>query len=641
MCRRITIALCTLSFAITIATQHSSAQTEETIELNPVVINALPFEKYAPGSKIQKTDSLVQELVGHGSLADLLAQNSTVYVREQGNKMLASISFRGTGASHTGVYWHGINLNSLTLGQSDPNNFNMFLFDDVAIQYGGAGSLHGSDAIGGSLHLQTSSGALAGTRMQIRQDAGSFGSWFTGAKVDLGRGDWSSSTRMYHFKLQNDFKYPISDRLGVTHEVTQENASVHDYAILQELHYRPDTKSHLSLSGWYQHNYQELQPLMVSHPDEAQYGENLLDNNLRLLANYDRIMRKGQLNITVGYIHDDQLYDGQNRIEVRRIQTIVDQHLDLGSKTVLKVGGSTQYIRPNVHSFSEGISEWRTDLYTALEHSLTPAWQLALNIRQSFVPNMAPPVAPSLSTRYRLQKGASSFLFRAQAERSYRIPTLNDRYWGEQGRMDLNAEHGYSGELGHTYSYAGKALKIKADVAGYVMLVDNWITWRPEGRLWRPANLKEVHARGVELDAEAESTIGKLLIRVCGLYAWNRSVLKRGIEEHDPAAGYQLPYTPEHRAVLGIHLLVGGYRLSLINQYTGMRRELDVINGHLDPYLTTNLSISKNLAIGSSTLAAELQVLNALDTEYQNMRRFAMPGRNYLFSIRYYMYKGK
>jgi vitamin B12 transporter len=127
----------------------------KTVELEEVVIESMPFEKFVSGSKIEKSDSLEMARLGNRTLADYLAQNSTVYIREQGNAMLASVSFRGTGASHTGVFWHGININSLTLGSTDFNSVPIFLFDQVAVQYGGASSLHGSDAIGGSVHLSS------------------------------------------------------------------------------------------------------------------------------------------------------------------------------------------------------------------------------------------------------------------------------------------------------------------------------------------------------------------------------------------------------------------------------------------------------------------------------------------------------
>jgi len=625
-----------LSWAFLQLLSHGTrAQSNDAVQLKPVIIRALPFEKYMPGSRVGKADSLALETAGQGSLADVLSQNSTVYIKEHGNSMLASISFRGTGASHTGVFWHGLNLNALTLGQSDFNNINLFLFDNLSIQYGGAGSLHGSDAIGGSIHLGTTPGLGRGVQLELRQDIGSFGNAFTGMKMDLKNSNWSSKTRVFNFVLKNNFKYQITDRLGDVHEVTQQNAGVHDYAVLQEFQHHLNAKNKVFLKAWYQHNYQEVQPMMVSQATEDQAGQDLLDRNLRLLTGYNRIMRTGELMATVGYFHENQLYDERDRIATRRLLALLDQELDIGGKTTFKLGGNTQYIRPEVHSYAPGVSEWRSDVYASVVHNLKPGWQLALNARKSFVPKMEPPLAPSISTRYQTARGSSAFTFRTQAGRSYRIPTLNDRYWERQGRDDLEAEHGYSLEVGHNYRLTKDHFVLEGDISAYMMSVDNWIAWLPEGNLWRPHNMKEVSAKGIELFTRMDWKTFLGTASINGHYTYTRSVLVRGVDEKDPAAGYQLPYTPVHRAVLSGHLTYRLYRLSVVNQFTGMRRGQDVINDLQDPYFLTNIVVGKNLSLGGHTIVAQVQIRNVINTVYQNVRRYAMPGRNYLVSLRY------
>lgn len=207
----------------------------KTVELDEVTIEALPFEKFVSGSKTTKSDSLKMATLGQGTLSDYMQQNTTVYIKESGNKMLASVSFRGTGSTHTGVFWHGINLNSLTLGGADFNGFPLFLFDDITVHYGGASSLHGSDAIGGSIHLNSNPSWTVGSGIQIRQDIGSFGNNFTGIKVNLGDGKWESKTRVFNRLLKNNFTYTITDRIGDVYNVEQKNAEVHNYGLLQEI----------------------------------------------------------------------------------------------------------------------------------------------------------------------------------------------------------------------------------------------------------------------------------------------------------------------------------------------------------------------------------------------------------------------
>ena len=65
--------------------------------------------------------------------------------------MLSSISFRGTGASHTAVLWNGINVNQPTIGQSDFSLFPVLAFNKVKVVYGSSSSKFGADVPSGSM----------------------------------------------------------------------------------------------------------------------------------------------------------------------------------------------------------------------------------------------------------------------------------------------------------------------------------------------------------------------------------------------------------------------------------------------------------------------------------------------------------
>ena len=533
----------------------------KTVELEEVVIEGLPFEKFSSGSKIEKSDSLVMANLSQGTLSDYMQKNTTVYIKEQGNKMLATVSFRGTGSSHTGVFWHGINLNSLTLGNADFNGYPLFLFDDIAVQYGGASSLHGSDAIGGSIHLNSLPGWTKGNKTQIQQDFGSFGNVFTGIKVDIGNGKWESKTRFFNRFLKNNFTYSITDRLGNSYEITQENASVHNWGVLQEFNCMISTKGYLALKGWLGKNQNQVQPLMVTQPDEDQGGDEITNNNVRLLAEYNHFFNKGVINSSIGYVWDNQLYIDENDeeflIETKRAVANFSSEWDLHEKTTLKVGGNTKYIVPNVWSYGDNVNEWRGDVFISLTHDLITDWQISLNARKTFVPFTNSPIAPSLSTKYIIQKSNYQMTFRGQVERSFRVPTFNDRYWPLPGieDRDLNSEYGYSGELGHNFIYRNNKFELENDISTYYMIVDDWIIWVPYGTNWKPENKRKVEASGIELNTKLRWELPASSLELGGMYAYNRSVLVEGISENDPAVGHQLAYTPRHRAVLFCFLL--------------------------------------------------------------------------------------
>jgi len=612
----------------------SQAQTD-TVELDEVVIEGLSFEKFATGSKIRKSDSLQLISLGQGTLSDYMRQNTTVYIREQGNKMLASVSFRGTGASHTGVFWHGINLNSLSLGTSDFNGYPLFLFDNIAVQYGGASSIHGSDAIGGSIHLGSTPHWIKGSKFHIRQDVGSFGNVFSGIKVNIGNSKWESKTSIFNRILKNNFTYGIKDRLGDPYEIEQENAEVHNYGLIQEFNRKIAHNGYLSMKGWYGKNDHQIQPLMVTSPDQVQTGDEIKDENLRLIGEYEHYFDNSILSSSVAYVWDYQLFNQSDVIETKRLIGNISDEISISNATILRAGANTQYIVPNVWSYAESLTEWRSDIFVSIDQSFNENWHINANVRKTFVPFTSSPIAPSLSASYVINKPLTDLTFRARAERSYRVPTFNDRYWGDQGRMDLSSENGYSMEIGHNIKQRFRQSSIEFDVSGYYMIVDDWIAWKPAGNLWRPFNQKKVEATGIELNGNYTMSMHEWMLEIGGMYAYNRSILREGITDDDPAVGYQLPYTPRHRAILFANIIYKKYRFSINDNYTGQRYGIDVINEEVDHYLLTDIGLSKNFSIGKHQISVEGQLLNVFDVEYQNVNRYAMPGRNYVLSINF------
>lgn len=614
----------------------------ETVELDEVIVEALPFEKFSSGSKIDKSDSLTLAKLAQGTLSDYMQQNTTVYIKEQGNKMLASVSFRGTGASHTGVFWHGINLNALTLGNSDFNGYPLFLFDDIAVQYGGASSLHGSDAIGGSVHLNSKPSWTNGINMQLQQDLGSFGNVFSGVKVNTGNGNWESKTRIFNRLLKNNFTYSITDRIDASYEITQENASIQNFGVLQELNRKINNQGYISFKGWYGRNHNQVQPLMVTQPEEDQTGDEITNNNMRLVAEYSHFFNKGSLNSSIGYVWDNQWYVNEYNeeflIETKRVLTTVEGEWNLNEKTAFKVGGNAKYIVPNVWVYEGNVTEWRGDVFLSLNRELLKNWQLNLNARKTFVPFTNSPIAPSISTGYQINHLKYKMVIRGQLERSYRVPTFNDRYWPLPGIEDreLNSESGYSSELGHNFIYRNNKFTLENDISAFYMEIDDWIMWVPYGLNWKPENKKKVEASGIELNTKLKWEFPHSSMALGGMYAYNRSILLEGISGDDPAVGNQLAYTPEHRAVLIANLMYKKYRFSISNSFTGERNGLDK-NEKLDGFAVTNIDLGRNITLGKHLISIEGKVLNVFDIDYQNVARYAMPGRNYLISMKFFI----
>ena len=62
---------------------------------------------------------------------------------------------------------------------------------------------------------------------------------------------------------------------------------------------------------------------------------------------------------------------------------------------------------------------------------------------------------------------------------------------------------------------------------------------------------------------------------------------------------------------------------------------LRIATEKIDEFFLTDISLSRRFNFGNHIFSFEGQVRNVFDVEYQNVNRYAMPGRNYLLSINY------
>jgi vitamin B12 transporter len=282
----------------------------DTVVLDEVVTFG-ELRKYQSGAKIDKISSSNIQLSQEGGIENVLRRFTPVYIKSDAGG-LSTIHFRGTSASHTSINFGGINLNSLTLGQSNLSNIPMFLFDGVSVQYGSSSTINGSGAIGGAVYLTLSEEWTDGLKVMAKTSVGSFGEFLAGGKVYLGNGKWESVTRAYWYQKENDFPFNNYytgnvENPGPVRDI-QHGASVENKAVLQELNYKFSKKQFFKSSVWVGSNWYQVQPNMQSNYHYT--GTQVIsDENIRIWADYTNNENIVNFKGGAGFVHDMQVYD--------------------------------------------------------------------------------------------------------------------------------------------------------------------------------------------------------------------------------------------------------------------------------------------------------------------------------------------
>lgn len=619
MSLRVSLLLIFLFSHSLVMAQHFS----DSVELEEVKIYGIPMKEYSVGSKIYKIDSADLELNKSSNVAELLTETSSLYFKTYGTG-IATVSFRGTSSSHTAVLWNGVNINSASLGQSDFSIFPVIAAENVSLHFGSSSALYGSGAIGGSIHLYSTPDWISGFQGSIYQDIGSFHKFHTSLSTTYGDGSFEGKTNIYFKTAENDFPYELKGIDGIK-EVRQENAAIKQYGLSQDFNYRIASNQYIAVNFWLNQLDREVQPSISSSSNQDQQ----LDQNIRIVANYHLNGKFGHLNPRMAYLYDLLEFNKSPSHTYRYIAAV--QH-EYKINKALKISGGVDYthIIADVNGYGGRINEDRMDLFTLIRYSPWKKFLLSANIRQSFVTGFRAPVSPSFGFEYNFISSEDYNLYwKSNASRSYRVPTLNDRYWSPGGNPDIKSETGMNYETGVQLIKENSLSKIEFELTGYTNFVEDWIIWLPKASHWSPQNINKVHARGIEIRALYENVYGAFLYSFGLNYAFTKST-------HDTREnndyGEQLMYVPLHNGSLQFEGKWKKWFLRLNNTYTGSR--FTTIE-KLDPYWLMRITLGKSIPLGGQSLSAFVKINNIFNREYFNYESRAMPGRNYNLSIKY------
>ena len=184
---------------------------QRTISL-PEVVSATARPMGDIGLQRTSLDSLALKENVALSMADVLAYNSSVFVKNYGRATLSTVAFRGTSPSHTAVTWNGMEINSPMLGMTDFSTIPAFFIDKASLLHGTSSVNVAGGGLGGAVRLFTEPRRSDGWGLQYVQGIGSFNTFDEFLHVNYGHGRWHTSTRAVFSSSPNDYKFRNRDK---------------------------------------------------------------------------------------------------------------------------------------------------------------------------------------------------------------------------------------------------------------------------------------------------------------------------------------------------------------------------------------------------------------------------------------------
>lgn len=625
--RLMLVPACTMTF-------HGMAQDiADTMRLNDVVITAERQHTFGAGVKLQTVDSAVLARHRFTDLGDLLREAGPLFIKSYGLGSLATTSFRGGAAGHTAVVWNGFNLNSAMNGQLDLSLVPAALANDVSIQYGGAGALWGSGAVGGAILLNSRPVFGNGLSLDAATSFGSFADHRQQLGIAFSNDRWCASLRGYRAEAKNDFPFPMGPG-GKDGTRRQTNAAFGQYGLISENHYRINRRQRINLMFWLDDAERQVPPTLL----QREGTDHQHDRNFRVTTEWQRAGEKTTAYGRAAWFDERLWWYGQESdsgafSRARTLITEAELRFHLPHRQLLSVGLNNTWAEASADGYPGGQSENHTAFFAAYRYRSTNGRiGSTASARQEAVKGMLVPFTWTLGAEYSVLKGVKA---KANVARVYRIPTLNDRYWRPGGDPDLLPESGHSAELGMAAgTRPGAALRFTGEATWFERRMDNWIIWLPNGAYWTPQNLMQVWSRGAEVKGELGWAMGRTVLKLSGMTNYVVSTNERAKATNDASVGKQLIYVPMYSGHGRLGVQRKGLAAAVGMSYTGYRYVSADNRQFLAPYMVADASVSCRMAAGKRTLTSlMLNADNLFDEQYQVMLNRPMPMRNFRLGI--------
>ena len=613
----------------------------DTIQLKEVVSYG-KLKKYQSGAKIETVSALQFDAHRDGSLEQLLSRTLPIVLKSTAGT-LSTIRLRGTSPDHTSVNFGGINLNSLTLGQSNMSNVPMYLFDEVGVQFGSASTVNGSGSIGGAIHLGLKNNWTKGVKAEARISHGSFGEELYGTKIHIGNGKLESVTRAYYYKKDNDFKFTNTAVYDFEKGIYQKkdrqrNANIENKGLIQEVNYKFSEKEIFIFNLWLENDWHLIQQNMQSNDSKPDYKEPYEDKHIRLWTSYKNEKKAIKYEISGGYVYDIGIHN-ENTDDTIQTQRLIGEACiehELNKKISYKIGAKASRIFPTVFSYSENLKyEDRLDFYASYFHKINRKLTATINLRQGLVTDFSVPFTPTLGFKYlAFSKENHALSLNGNIAKSYRVPTFNDRFWDEQGNPNLNPEKGMNYELGFKWNYSNDETSGNIQLNTFYLNVDQWILWRNK-TVWVPLNVQEVESKGLELMTQLNYSLFGLKTISGFNYSYTSTEPIKSLDPSIPV-GRQLEYVPLHIGNFYSTITYKNTDVSIDCKYTDKQYTDGEEKNILSSYFLLNFSLGHQVKLNDKNkINIKGMVNNILKTEYQSTYGFAMPGINYRLSLTY------
>lgn len=243
---------------------------------------------------------------------------------------------------------------------------------------------------------------------------------------------------------------------------------------------------------------------------------------------------------------------------------------------------------------------------------------------------------PSFGINSTRSRDVSISVFRASLGRFARMATFSEMYYMPMSNPNLRPEISQMLNIGFHHKRFAKRVQFNIGIDAFYGLIRDKIIAIPTQNLfiWSVRNLQTVKSYGFDALMSATYNVDRIESQLIFSHKSSLNVAKDISHEESVTYGHQIPYTPYwlHHSELTWELKHFGATYSYaFNDFRFVLGE-NIAANVLDAFHIHDLRFYYNLRFGHDsrhTFRFHFKINNLLDQQYQVMRGFPMPGRNF------------
>ena len=614
-------------------------------------------ESSAPLQRLSSSD--LQRL-GVTNAADALKFMSGVTVKDYGGVGgLKTIGIRGLGAQHTAVFYDGVAVGDCQSGQVDLGRYSTGNLGSVELLIGQGDDIYRTarmlSAAGVvSLESKTADSGKPSGEWEIYGRTGSYGSYKGSIRHSrtMGKG-WTLSAFGEYATSQGDYPYTIKNPV-TTVSGRRNNSDIDELRGEVNLAWQHNNRHHIRLKLYAYDSDRGLPGgVIVDNPitTESLKSKNLFGQIFYEYLAAETLKMKFALKHNAATDrHNAPTATGVSTNNYRQHESDLSYTAMWSPKLVkgLSVAWSEELFRnklttTNSHVDMPTAPQRLTTLsaisarYTYRTLSLTGSLLHTYATESAPTGSVAPDknrFSPSVALLFYPLPGEDLCL-RASYKSIFRMPTFNDLYYREVGNYKLAPEKSKQWNIGAAYSVRPAAwcnrLTLTADA--YHGKVEDKIVAVPNVFMWKMSNVDQVEIIGADLGTKATfSFTGDTRMNLAATYSYMRAVNRT---EGSPLYGHRIVYTPLHSgsADLSITTPIADIGYTLLWSDSRYHLAQNIPSNEIRAYADHSLWLSRCWELGKYTLLAKAEVKNIGDDNYEIIRYYPMPGRNYALTL--------